>query len=122
MKIIANFLCTLGVALLLISTAMAQVTVPGQPLVPLGYCQLSVDAATPISACSPGVPSGATLAYLTAEAQAIRYRDDGTAPTAAIGQPLAKDVGLLYAGPVVRLRFIGQTAGAKVNILFYRAP
>lgn len=98
----------------------AQVSVPGQPLVPLGYCQLtSIDASTLLSSCA-GFPATATLALIQPEAQAIRYRDDGTAPLAGVGYPLAVGASLLYAGTLSKVRVISQTSGAKLNVLFYR--
>lgn len=103
------------------SPARAQVTVPGQPIIPLGYCQLStLSASVLLSSCAGGIPSGSTIALIQAEAQAIRYRDDGTAPTAAVGLPVAAAGSFLYSGPLNRLRFIEQTSGAKLNVLFYR--
>lgn len=72
------------------------------------------------SLTSGGVPIAATSVYFVAEAQAIRYRDDGPVPTASIGQPVAVAVALYYAGTLSALRFIEQTSGAKLNLLFYR--
>lgn len=97
--------------------------IPGQPVVPLGYCQLtSIDASTLVSSCSGGIPVGANFAVVQPEAQAIRYRDDGTAPTSSVGMPLAVGASLYYAGALSSLRVISATSGAKLNVLFYRAP
>lgn len=106
--------------------ANAQAT-PGLRLTPLGYCQLtSIDASTLISSCSGGIPVGTNYAILTPEAQAIRYRDDGgstgTAPSAAVGMPLAVGTALAYQGTFTAMRVISQTSGAKLNILFYKSP
>lgn len=85
--------------------------------VPLGYQQItSLSAATKLT-----VPAGATTALITAEAQAVRWRDDGTAPTATVGMPLA--VGLLpfqYSGTLINMQFIEQTSGGKINVSYYR--
>lgn len=103
------------------SQAFAQVAVPGLPMVSLGYCQLtSIDTAAALSACSGGIPAGATMASLVAEAQAIRYRDDGTNPTTTVGFPLAVGASIFYAGTLSNVRVISQTSGAKLNVLFYR--
>lgn len=108
---------------LLCPPVSAQVTTPGLPLVPLGYCQLtSVDAAVGLSACPGGIPTGANVVVFEAEAQAIRYRDDGASPTAAVGMPAAVGATVVYPGTISNLRVISQTAGAKLNALFYRAP
>lgn len=103
--------------------ASAQVTTPGLPMVPLGYCQLtSIDASTLISTCAGGIPTGTNYALLVPEAQAIRYRDDGVAPTATVGFPVPAASVFLYAGTMTAVRVISQVAGAKLNILFYRSP
>jgi len=96
-------------------------TIAGQRLIPTVYCQLtSIDASVLLSSCAGGIPTNSVYAFITAEAQAIRYRDDGTAPTATVGQPLAVGVQLLYGGTLSALQVISQTSGAKLNVLFYR--
>jgi hypothetical protein len=97
---------------------------PGQPLVPLGYCQLtSLGSSTLLSTCSGGIPTGANVVILKAEAQALRWRDDGTAPTSSAGMPIATaDAPFVYVGQPSKLRFIEQTSGGKLNAAFYRAP
>lgn len=105
----------------LIPDARAQVAVPGQPLVPLGYCQLtSIDTAAALSACSGGIPSGATYAIVTAEAQAVRWRDDAVNPTTSVGMPVAVGAPFFYAGTLSKFRVISSTAGAKLDVSFYR--
>jgi len=82
----------------------------------LGYQQITnLSAAVPIA-----VPTAATLAVIVAEGASVRYRDDDTSPTAAIGMPLAAGTILMYdVGQFTRLRFIQQAAGAKLNVSFY---
>jgi len=54
------------------------------------------------------------------ETQAIRWRDDGTAPTAAIGMPLAAGDELVYTGRnPEQLSVIAQVAGAVLNIAMF---
>lgn len=108
---------------LLAGPAVAQVTTPGIPVVPLGYCQLtSLAAAKHFSDCSGGVPTGANMAYVEAESQAVRYRDDGTAPTASVGMPIPSGGAILYVGTLSAVQIIEQTSAAKINVLFYRMP
>jgi hypothetical protein len=59
------------------------------------------------------------LAVITPETQAVRYRDDGIAPTATVGFPLAVGQVLSYDGDLTKLRFIEQTGSAKLNINYY---
>ena len=87
--------------------------------VPCGYQQLSVDTASflTVPTTCGGPP---TMVEITPEVQAVRYRDDGTAPTANVGMPLAIGALLTYEGDLNAIEFISQTAGAKINALFYR--
>lgn len=95
----------------------------------LGYAQSgAVDASTLISsltfgsASGAGIPNGTALVIITPQTQAIRWRDDGTAPTAAVGYPLAVGAELRYTGAnLADLRVISQVAGAIVNCIAYRA-
>ena len=64
-------------------------------------------------ACKP------TLAIITPETAGVRWRDDGVAPTATVGMPLAAGVTLQYDGDLSKVRFIQQTAGAILNISYY---
>lgn len=81
----------------------------------LGYQQItSLSAATALT-----VPSGATLAVVIPESQAVRWRDDGTNPTGSVGMPLAIATTLSYDGDLSRIRFIEQAASAKLNVSYY---
>ena len=60
------------------------------------------------------------LALLQAETQNIRWRDDGTAPTAAIGMLLiAGGDPYPFDGDLSRIRFIEVGATAKLNVSYY---
>ena len=81
----------------------------------LGYQQItSLSASTALT-----VPVGATLALIVAETQAVRWRDDGTAPTASVGMPLATGTSLSYDGDLRAIRFIQQLASATLNVSYY---
>lgn len=89
----------------------------------LGYQQItSLSSATGLTvpytdlnglACRP------SLAIITAETQAVRWRDDDVNPTASVGMPLASGATLQYDGDLTKIKFIEQTAGAKLNISYY---
>jgi len=82
---------------------------------PLGYQQIvGLVASTALT-----VPAGATLALVVTEAQAVRWRDDGTAPTATIGMSLVIGALLEYGGSLAALRFIQQAATATLNVSYY---
>jgi hypothetical protein len=59
------------------------------------------------------------IALITPETQGVRWRDDGTNPSATVGMPLAAGVTLQYDGDLKKIKFIEQTASAKVNISYY---
>lgn len=89
----------------------------------LGYQQItSLSAATGLTVPSVdklGNKIQPTFALIVPEGQAVRWRDDGTDPTASVGMPLAVGIALQYDGDLNRIEFIEQTAGAKLNISYY---
>jgi hypothetical protein len=90
-------------------------------LKPLGYQQLS--AATLASATSLTVPAGATAADfgVNPTGTAVRYRDDGTAPTAALGMVIngLNYPPLHYTGDLSKIQFILSTGAPILDILYY---
>jgi len=85
-------------------------------LVPKGYQQLtSVSSSTALT-----VPDGASVAYIQAEAQDARWRDDGTAPTASVGQLLKAGFNSSpFIGDLTALRFIEAASGLILNVSYY---
>lgn len=89
----------------------------------LGYQQItSLSSATGLTvpqvdlnglACKP------SIAIITAESQAVRWRDDDVDPTASVGMPLASGATLQYDGDLSKIKFIEQTASAKINVTYY---
>lgn len=88
-----------------------------QRFVPLGYQQITdLSAAVGLT-----VPAGATFAVIAVEGAAARWRDDGVAPTASVGVPMATtDSPLQYSGTLAALEFIAQTGTPKLNVSYYR--
>ena len=89
----------------------------------LGYQQItSLSAATGLTVPDKdlqGLAGSPRIAIITAEGQAVRWRDDGVAPTASVGMPLAAGATLQYDGDLTQIQFIEQTASAKLNITYY---
>lgn len=85
----------------------------------LGYQQITGMAAstglTVPSDQNRGIP---TLAVIQAEAQAVRWRDDGVAPTSTVGMVLAAGASMEYDGTLGGIRFIEATAGAILNVTY----
>lgn len=83
----------------------------------LGYQQITnLAAAVPI----PAIVKGTETVLLQPETQNVRYRDDGTDPTAAVGMLLV--VNTIYEFTVAQLasmKFIEAAASAKLNISAY---
>lgn len=89
----------------------------------LGYQQIT-DLSSAVGLTVPardvnGLLCTPTIALITPETQGVRWRDDGVAPTASVGMPLAAGVTLQYDGDLSRIQFIQQTASAKLNITYY---
>ena len=91
-------------------------------LFPCGFQQITVlTASTALTVPTSAVVGKARLAFIQSEAQAVRWRDDGTAPTAAIGNRiLTTGDGFWYTGDLSTIRFIEETATAKLNVSYYR--
>lgn len=86
--------------------------------VSLGYNQIS-----PLTDVEPlhNIPTDCRIVLLQAETQDIRFRDDGTDPTATGGMLLeAGQQPYEYNGNLQNLRFIAATAGAILNYTYYR--
>lgn len=90
----------------------------------LGYQQISslstaVGLTVPSKDPVTGLNVMPTIALITPETQGVRWRDDGTDPTATVGMPLAAGVTLQYDGDLRKIKFVEQTASAKINISYY---
>lgn len=88
----------------------------------MGYQQIGAGAT--VASVGLTVPTGVngnkpSFALIQAEAQDARWRDDGVAPTAAIGMLLPVGVPVVYTGDLNGIRFINKTAGTILNISFY---
>lgn len=86
-------------------------------LVPKGYQQLTVNASGG-AAVGFTVPLGATKAIFTPVA-AVRWRDDGTDPTSAVGYPVTTGQPYLYDGALAAFKVISQGAATALDISYY---
>jgi hypothetical protein len=66
-----------------------------------------------------GLSCRPTMALITPEGNAVRWRDDDVDPTASIGMPLSSGVTLQYDGDLTKIRFIENGGTAKLNITYY---
>lgn len=81
----------------------------------LGYEQIT--ALSSVKSLTP--PTTATYAIIQAEAQAVRWRDDGTAPSATVGMTIASGGELRYDGNLKTIQFFEAAASAKLNVSYY---
>lgn len=115
-RLLLSILATLA----LLSPLHAQERTATGFIAPLGYCQLtSVASSTLVSSCSGGIPARTAWAIICIDTNAIRWRDDGVAPTAAVGMPITAGQCFYYSGTFATLRVIAQTGSPVVNISFY---
>jgi hypothetical protein len=84
----------------------------------LGYQQLTVSNA---ALNLPSIPAGTSKVALRAETQNIRWRDDGSDPTAGAGVLMTTtDPILVYDGEITKVRVIRATgADGVLNIAYY---
>ena len=103
------------------TTPATGATFPEGTLTPLGYEQLTAFSA---AKALQAVPATATMALIQAESQDVRWRDDGTNPTASVGMVIAAGRDVWYVAGnagLDALRFIEVTATAKLNVVYYAA-
>jgi hypothetical protein len=83
----------------------------------LGYQQIS--AATLAAATGLTIPTGASIAVVRVDTAPVRWRDDGTAPTAAIGmQMLSTDPPFMFDN-LASLKFILASGSPVLNVSYY---
>lgn len=86
---------------------------------PLGYQQVTVTSAV-FGIPFPAGRAGTVLILVQAEAQALRWRDDGTDPTATVGYLVPVNSELRYTGAnPAALKMIAAAVGAIANIAIY---
>ena len=85
---------------------------------PLGYTQItSLSSAVGLGT----VPTDAIMALISAEAQGVRWRDDGPAPTATVGMPMAAGQEFQYTVvDFTKIKFIQQASGAILNVAWFK--
>jgi hypothetical protein len=71
----------------------------------------------------PDQGGGVVLALIQAEAQGLRWRADGQAPTASIGSLIPANAELEFTGTpqgLAQLRLIAETTGAIANVHYFK--
>lgn len=90
----------------------------------LGFEQVSsISSAKGLSGVgspTPAIPAGAHGVELIASGQNVRWRDDGTDPTASVGMLLVVGVPYFYMGNLSAIKFIETTATATVGVRYFK--
>lgn len=66
------------------------------------------------------IPALTKFAQIQAEGGDMKYTDDGTVPTIALGQRLYDGQVLEYEGPLANLRFFVCSGAPKLNVAYYK--
>jgi len=67
-----------------------------------------------------GMVSTPTVAMIQCQTTAVRWRDDGVAPTSTVGMVLDPGAILMYDGDLTRIRFIQVGGGSVLNVSYYK--
>lgn len=96
---------------------MASEVIQGN-LVPVGFQTIAGAAA----ATALTVPALAVRgkALIQVEDQDVRWRDDGTSPTAAVGTLLQAGRQFFYEGDLSAIEFIEVAVATEINISYYQ--
>lgn len=91
---------------------------------PLGYQQIvaaTLVAATKLTVPAPigGYNPGYAVIQCDVASTAVRWRDDGTAPTTTVGMILSAGQELDYSGDLSMIQFIASTGSPILNVSFY---
>lgn len=81
-----------------------------------GQMGLAITTATALT-----VPATATFALIQVEGTNVRWRDDGTNPTASVGFLMyAGSTPQIFSGDLAAVKFIQTAATATINALYYK--
>jgi hypothetical protein len=82
----------------------------------MGYQQItSLSAAVGLT-----VPKFARYARISCTAQAVRWRDDGTNPSATVGMLLPVNTPFFYDGDLSAIKFFEAAASAVLDVSYYQ--
>lgn len=85
-------------------------------LVPNGFQTIAGAAA----ATGLTVPTGSIKALISIEDQDVRWRDDGTSPTAAVGTLLQAGRQFFYEGDLSTIELIELAVATEINVSYYK--
>ena len=89
--------------------------------IPTSTAALNTNVATGAPNAPPlsGTIAGYAIIQCEGSSAGVRWRDDGTAPTASVGMILSSGQELDYSGDLTAIQFIVQTGSPALNISYY---
>lgn len=118
MKKLLASVCALALSCVV---AVAQMPLFGTNAIPTGFCQATVTTAILLStACN--IPVGSKYFMVSVDTANVRYRDDGTAPTASSGVQWASSATqpYWYAGQLSAIQLVAVSGSPVINVSFYK--
>lgn len=89
----------------------------------MGYQQIatltSAQSLTVPAVDKNGTKGQPKIALIQCTGKDVRWRDDGTAPTATVGMVLVVGDTLAYDGDLTKIQFIETSASAVLNVSYY---
>jgi len=98
---------------------LASQTIAFSNLQPLGFCQIAVSTAVTLSSACANYPSNSNAIVVVVETAAVRWRDDGTAPTSSVGMFLDIGSTLTYMGDISKVQFVAVSGSPVIDVSFY---
>lgn len=86
---------------------------------PEGFVEVPAVNIAAAAAGVGSVPAHTKAAYIQVEGGDIRWRDDGTDPTNAIGTLVTDGNMIKYNGKLSAIKFIKASGTPKLNVTFY---
>lgn len=89
----------------------------------LGYQQISAGTLAASTALTlPTLSPGESVGYLMVQANGgiVRWRADGTAPTASVGMSIPDGGELNFVGDITKIRFILSTSAPVLDVSFFQ--
>jgi hypothetical protein len=107
--------------IILLAALLCLISLAASAQQPFSFTQMGYQQIVgPAAATNLTVPQGAKIIQVCVSTQAIRYRDDGVAPTSTVGIPVSAGTCFQYSGPLPLIQFIQQAATATIDVSYYR--
>ena len=89
----------------------------GLRYIPVGAPQVITVGGTAVGLAPP---TNAIFCVISVETNAVRYRDDGTAPAGQFGILIPVNTIFEYSGNLNAIQFAAQAGASNINVSYYR--